>query len=112
MAKKIAVGIDIGTYQIKVVVAESPDSGKSFHVYWVWGMPNQRSSPWIYHFSCRHNPKPQSGISSNRENKWHKIKRAFLSIGGIGLESIISTASIMISRGDSEIDRSGSQQTP
>lgn len=105
MAKKIAVGIDIGTYQIKVVVAESPDSGKEFPR--VLGMGYAESKGLRHGYITSPADTTQSlnqALAQAEKTSGIKIKRAFLSIGGIGLESIISTASIMISRGDSEID--------
>ena len=105
MAKKIAVGIDIGTYQIKVVVAESPDSGKEFPR--VLGMGYAESKGLRHGYITSPADTTQSllqALAQAEKTSGIKIKRAFLSVGGIGLESIISTASIMISRGDSEID--------
>ncbi len=105
MSKKTTVGIDIGTYQIKVVVAESADSGKEFPRVLGLGFAESKGLRHGYVISAPDVVKSLSqAIAHAEKTSGIKIKRAFLSVGGIGLESIVSTGSIMVSRGDSEID--------
>lgn len=105
MSRNITVGIDIGTYQIKVVVAEESNDadfahpkilGAGFaeskglrHGYIVNSMEVIRALK----SACK-----QAEISSGIQ-----IKRAYISVGGIGLASVISSGSVIITRGDAEI---------
>ncbi len=105
MSKKIAVGIDIGTYQIKVVVAESSGSDRDFPR--VLGMGHAESKGMRHGYVSSPPDVVKSlrqAISQAEKNSGYRISRAFLSVGGIGLQSITSNGSIMVSRGDSEID--------
>lgn len=105
MAKKIAVGIDIGTYQIKVVVAEMTDSGKDFPRVLGLGSADSKGLRHGYITNPAEAVKSLSqAIAQAEKASGHRIRRAFLGIGGIGIESVISNGSVMISRGDSEID--------
>lgn len=105
MAKKISVGIDIGTYQIKVVVAEESDSNKE--------LPKIIGTGFAESKGLRHGYIINSGdvirslshaLKEAEATSGHRIRKAFLSVGGIGLSSIIATGSTVISRADYEID--------
>ncbi len=110
MAKKIAVGIDIGTYQIKVVVAENVGAGASatgrdFPRVLGMGFAESRGLRHGYITNPEDVAKSLShAISQAEKTSGVRISRAFLSVGGIGLGSVTSNGSIIISRGDSEID--------
>src|SRR3989344_7403493 len=104
MAKKISVGIDIGTYQIKVVVAEQSNNKDS---------PNIIGTGFAESKGLRHgyiiNPTDVTksltqALNQAEASSGIKIKKAFLSVGGIGLGSIVTQASTIISRADYEID--------
>jgi cell division protein FtsA len=105
MARHIAVGIDIGTYQIKVVVAQASN-------------PNERLSPKIIGIGSAESKGLRHGYIINQNEAIRsihtalrqaeksagvKITKAFLAIGGIGLNGTISVGSIVTSRADSEI---------
>ena len=107
MAKKIAVGIDIGTYQIKTVVAEAGPDNNSL-------LPRILGTGFAESRGLRHgyiiNPSDvltclKRSVSQAEKSSGVKIKKAFLSVGGIGLGSVTSTGSVMISRADAEIDK-------
>lgn len=105
MSKKIAVGIDIGTYQIKVVVAENADSNREFPRILGTGSAESRGLRHGYVINSSDVVKSlRLAISQAEKASGFRISRAFLSVGGIGLESTVSTGSVMVSRGDSEID--------
>lgn len=105
MAKKIAVGIDIGTYQIKVVVAESSASDKEFPRVLGVGYAESKGLRHGYVVNIAEAAKSiYQAVSQAERSSGFKIKRAFLAIGGVGLEGIVSSGSVTISRGDSEID--------
>ena len=103
MARHIAVGIDIGTYQIKVVIAEAGVPRDTPRILGV-GVADTKG---LRHGYIMH---PNEAIESIRgaivqaeETSGHKITKAFVSIGGIGLSHIISTGSVSITRADAEI---------
>ncbi|MDB5194769.1 MAG: cell division protein FtsA, cell division protein FtsA [Parcubacteria group bacterium] len=105
MARQIAAGIDIGTYQVKAVIAEELQSAdRVTHKIIGRGTAESRG---MHHGYITSSEEVSSAISEaiNQAEKTagQKVKRAFVSIGGIGLSGIISTASILISRADLEV---------
>jgi cell division protein FtsA len=112
MARNISVGIDIGTYQIKVVIAEE-------------GTPEQKGQPKILGTGFAESKGLRHGYIMNtaevsrglhiavaqaEKSAGFQIKRAYISIGGIGLSSVITTGSVMISRADAEITELDTQK--
>lgn len=105
MAKNIAVGIDIGTYQIKVVVVENvrEDGQESFKIIGT-GFAESKGLRHGYIINSLDTIKSLNiAVSEAEKASGIKIKNAFLSIGGIGVGSVISHGSIVIPRADSEI---------
>lgn len=112
MAKNIAVGIDIGTYQIKIVVVEkvraSQDEASNLerNIYKIIGTGFAESKGLRHGYIINAGDTINSlriAIASAEKTANIKIKKAFLSIGGIGVGSITSQGSIIIPRADSEI---------
>lgn len=110
MSRKIAVGIDIGTYQIKVVVAESAptrQSGQGTNFPRVLGVGYAESKGLRHGYVINSEEAVKSlghAIAQAEKAANYRIRRAFISVGGVGLESIVSAGTVMVSRGDSEID--------
>jgi cell division protein FtsA len=105
MAKNIAVGIDIGTYQIKIVVVESvyENDKNSFKIIGT-GFAESKGLRHGYIINAGDTTKSLGlAIAEAERNANIKIKRAFLSIGGIGVGSVVSHGSMIIPRADSEI---------
>ncbi len=105
MAKQIITGIDIGTYQVKVVITQSDSSAPSpFPVVIGAGTAESRG---VRHGYITNQSEVVKSIrhALDQAEKVAKIKvrKAYISIGGIGLGSVISQASVIISRADSEI---------
>ena len=105
MAKKIAVGIDIGTYQIKIVVMESVrEDGKTTYKIIGTGFAESKGLRHGYIINSLDTMNSlRLALAEAEKTAKVKIKRAFLSIGGIGVSSVISHGSIIISQADSEI---------
>ena len=106
MSRKISVGIDIGTYHIKVVVAEDIKNENGITSARVIG------SGYVESKGLRHGYILNSGdvtkslriaIDQAEKTSKIKIKKAYCSIGGIGISGIMSKGSVMISKADSEI---------
>jgi cell division protein FtsA len=105
MARNIAVGIDIGTYQIKVVVVESVRE-KDKDSFKIIGTGFAESKGLRHGYIINSGDTSRSlrlAIAEAEKTSNIKIKRAYLSIGGIGLSSVMSHGSIIIPRADSEI---------
>jgi cell division protein FtsA len=105
MAKNIAVGIDIGTYQIKVVVTEATYE-KGVYSTSVIGTGFAESKGLRHGYIMNPTDTSQSlaiAIAEAEKKSHIKIKKALLSIGGIGVGSVVSHGSLIIPRADSEI---------
>ncbi len=112
MSRTIITGIDIGTNHIKVVIADSQERNKD-------NLKNEfRNHPKIIGIGMSESKGLRHGYIVNvsdvtesikravkeaEERAGVKVKRAFVSIGGIGLSGIHSTSSIIISKADLEI---------
>jgi cell division protein FtsA len=110
MARHIAVGIDIGTFQVKAVIAEEFEAPQ--------GKENQNSTPKIIGTGIAESKGLHHGYIVNQaevarsvrlavaqaeKSAGIKARRAFVAIGGIGLGGATSTGSTIISRADQEI---------
>ena len=111
MARHTAVGIDIGTHQIKVVVAEAvstpgePGQG-SREVHRIIGS-GVAESRGLHHGYITNQEEVTKNIltavSQAEKTSGIKIRRAFISVGGIGLSGVSATGSSIVSRADLEI---------
>lgn len=104
MRGKFAVGIDIGTYQIKVVVAE--ESSENYAMPNILGVGYAESKGLRHGYIINQNDAVKSirkAINQAEKASHRKIDKVFVSIGGIGLSSVTSIGGIVISRADSEI---------
>lgn len=105
MARTISVGIDIGTYQVKVVVAENiREDGREIPRVIGVGYAESRGMRNGYILNQRDAVKSmRQAVAQAEKAAGIKIQSAFASIGGIGLGSVTSVGSVIISRADSEI---------
>lgn len=104
MRQNTAVGIDIGTHQIKVVMSEGTSNGNSLPK--ILGVGFAESKGLRHGYIVNQSDAIRSirkAIRQAEKASNIKITRVFLSIGGIGLSSYISTGSTHISRADGEI---------
>jgi len=105
MSRNIAVGIDIGTYHVKVVVSEYVER-------------DERSAPRILGTGFAESKGIRHGYIINTHDATRsiklalaqaekaagiRIKRAYLGIGGVSVESATGNGKVIISRADSEI---------
>ncbi len=103
MKSRITTGIDIGTQTIRVVIAEWMD-GEAYPSVLGTGIA---PSSGLRHGYVIHSEEAKRSIKraileAERSAKT-QIKSAVLSIGGISLESISSSATIAISRAENEV---------
>src|SRR3989344_2823561 len=103
MMRKITVGIDIGTYSTKVVVSEHVKDLETPIIIGTGYAPSEGlRRGYIVNFEEAKKCIQKAVVEAERASKI-KIKRAYVSMGGISLESLISHGTSVISRGDGEV---------
>ncbi len=103
--RNITVGIDIGTYQVKVVVAELvKENGKQ--ITKIIGTGFTESKGLRHGYIINNGDVVESiktAVNLAEKSSGVKINRAFVAIGGIGLSGMSSSASTIIGRADLQI---------
>lgn len=105
MSRPLLTGIDIGTYHVKVVIAHGDEKNeRGFPRIIGVGTAESRGLRHGYIVNIRDAINSiRQAVEQAEERAGVKIKKAFVSVGGIGLGSITSTSSVIITRADSEI---------
>ena len=105
MARNIITGIDVGTYNVKVVIASTREKNeRGFPAVIGIGTAESRGLRHGYVTNVRDVADSIKHAVSEAEAKAGlKIKKAFVSVGGIGLGASTVTSSVMTSRADAEI---------
>ncbi len=105
MARNIITGIDIGTYYVKVVVANAKEkTERGFPKIVGVGMAESRGMRHGYVTNMRDVANSiRKAVAQAEEKSGLKIKKAFIGIGGIGLDATTVTSFVMTSRADAEI---------
>ncbi len=105
MARHIAAGIDIGTHQVKVVIAELlREKNRATPKILGTGIVESKGlrNGYIVNASDVTRSIKQALAQAERTAEV-KLKRAYLSIGGISLDEFFSSGDAVVSRGDSEV---------
>lgn len=105
MKERIIAGIDVGTYQIKVVVAKPTAPGSATPLQ-IIGTGHSESRGLRNGYIV--NPADvarsvQSAVMQAEKATGLPIKRCYLSIGSIGVDEIFSHGEVITSRADSEV---------
>ncbi len=105
MSKKISVGIDVGSYQIKVAAATAvKENGKTSPKIIGVGYAESRGLRRGHILNQEETVKSlRNAIKQSEKASGIKIQKAFVSVGGAGLAGYISTGAVVISRADLEI---------
>lgn len=105
MLRHTTVGIDIGTYQVKVVVSELVNiNGKSTTKIIGTGFSESKGMRHGYIINGKEVTNSlESAVEMAEKSSGIKINKAFISIGGIGLSSATSSGNIIVSRADLHI---------
>lgn len=112
MAQNLTVGIDIGTYKVKVVVAEKDPSGKSAPRIIGKGSSESRGLRHGYIINSSDALRSiKHAVSQAEKSAGVSITKAYISVGGVGLEGMTSQGSVIISRADAEITELDIQKT-
>ena len=105
MARNITTGIDIGTYQVKVVVTEYSKNGNG-SMPKIIGTGISQSKGLRHGYIINQNDtirSIQSAVAQAEKSSGVRIKKAFISIGGVGLEKLHPRGGAVVARADSEI---------
>ncbi len=103
MSHRTTAGIDVGTYQVRVVVAENQGPNE---------LPKILGGGAALSKGLRHGyiingaecvKSVRAAVISAEKSSGERIKRAYLSVGGIGLSSTVSQGQAIISRGDQSV---------
>ena len=105
MMRNITVGIDIGTYQVKVVVAELvKENNKNTTKILGTGITESKGLRHGYIINSSDVTQSiQTAVRQAEKTSGVKINRAYVAVGGIGLSGITSSSSTMIGRADLQI---------
>lgn len=101
---KISVGIDIGTYHVKAVIAELADPKFPPRILGT-GYAESRGLKHGYVISV---PEASRSIQAAvmqaaKAARVNRIRRVYLAVGGIGLDEAHSRGEAVVTRGDSEV---------
>ncbi len=106
MSRQIATGIDIGTYQVKLVVVEKIEDKQGVRVPRIIGTGLAESKGLRHGYIVDKQEVTKSILEAKRqaESSAHvPLKTGFLAIGGISLDEARATGEAVISRADEEI---------
>lgn len=103
MSSRITAGIDVGTYEVRVVVAER-NAENSLPTILGTGRAESKGLRHGYIINTADVTKSVNlAIKQAEKSSGIKIKRAFISIGGVGLSGFNSQGSTIVARADQEI---------
>ncbi|HEX9608661.1 MAG TPA: cell division protein FtsA [Candidatus Paceibacterota bacterium] len=105
MARNITTGIDVGTNQVRVVIAEHKrDKKRRFPVIVGTGMAQSRGLRHGYIINTGDIARSiKAAVQQAEKAAGIQVKRAYISIGGVGLDEVRAKSDILISRADSEV---------
>lgn len=106
MARRIATGIDIGTYQVKMVVVEEFSDKRLGRQLRILGTGLAESKGLRHGYIVNKEEVSASIVKAKREAETAArvpIHSAFLAVGGISLDEARATGGTIISRADQEI---------
>ena len=105
MARQISVGIDIGTSEVKVVIAEGLFE-HGHNTAKIIGTGSSESKGVYRGYITNPTEAARSveaALQRAEKTAGIKVKRAYVSFGGIGLGSVVANGTVVISRADLEI---------
>lgn len=106
MTDQIITGIDVGTYQVKVAIVRVPKTKTERALPQIIGTGFAESRGLRNGYIISESDvvrSIRSAVAEAEKAAGVSVKRAFVSIGSIGLDEIVSTGEVITSRADSEI---------
>ncbi len=111
MTKRIITGIDIGTHTVRVVITEYEQGTGLPHIIGI-GKSESRGLRHGYIINIADAVRSvRTAVDEAEQNSGVRIREAFLSMGGVGLEGAQTVGAAIISRADSEISESDVERT-
>ncbi len=104
MQRAIATGIDVGTYHVKVVIAEDSGSSRTLPRIIGTGFAETRGMRHGYIVSEEDVTRSiELAVAQAEKAAKVRVKRAFVSIGGMSLDEVLSRGEAIVTRGDSVV---------
>lgn len=106
MADRIITGIDVGTYQVKVVIVRVPSQKKGRALPQIIGTGYAESRGLRNGYIINETDvvrSVRSAVAQAEKAAGVEVKRAYVGMGGIGIDEIRSRGEVITSRADSEI---------
>ncbi len=106
MSQRIVTGIDVGTYQVKVVMVRPPERGETSTLPQIIGTGYAESRGLRNGYIINETDVARSvrnAIAQAEKASGFAVKSAYISMGGIGLDEIRATGEAIVSRADSEV---------
>ena len=107
MSEHIITGIDVGTYQVKVAIVRVPNNrGEQRGLPQIIGTGHAESRGLRNGYIMNETDvirSIRSAVAQAEKTAGCTVKKAYLSIGSIGLDEMVSTGEVITSRADSEI---------
>lgn len=102
--QKTVTGIDVGTYHVKVVIAEKSDDPRELPRIIGTGYAESRGMRHGYIISKSEAARSiAAAVTQASKAAKTKVKRAYIGIGGVGLEEAFARGETVVERGDSII---------
>lgn len=106
MNKRIISGIDIGTHTVRVIITEYTQGSGLPHIIGI-GKSESRGLRYGYIININDAVRSvRSAVEEAEQNAGVRIREAYLSVGGVGLEGAQTVGAAIISRADAEISES------
>jgi cell division protein FtsA len=105
ISKNISIGIDVGTHNIKVLVAEQDPKNENSSIR-ILGSSIVESRGIRHGFIVNADDAVKSlkqAVSAAEKSAGVKITKAYASVGGVGLSAIIAFGGVAVTKADSEI---------
>lgn len=105
MARHIITGIDIGTFQTKVIIAEGSFANNHFtpKIIALATAETKGVERGYITDSAEAALSVRTAVARAEKTAGFKVRRAYVSFGGLGLGSIVANGSVAITRADLEI---------
>ncbi len=101
---KVVTGIDIGTYHVKVVIAELADDPRQPPRILGSGYAESRGLKQGYVISIEETSRSVAAAVAQASRAARvPVKRAYVSLGGVGLDEAFARGETVVERGDSEV---------
>ena len=110
MRKHTVTGIDIGTFHVKVIIAQLTSDGAPPHIIGT-GAAASRGLRHGYVTNQRDTAESiRKALAQAQEEAGVSVERAYVSIGGVGLEDLYSHGEALVSRANSEVIDADAEQ--